>query len=346
MNMQEYYINRCLQLAKKGLGNVAPNPMVGCVIVCSNKIIGEGYHQKYGEAHAEVNAINSVKDKTLLKKSTLYVNLEPCAHFGKTPPCSNLIIESEIPEVVIGSIDTFSKVAGKGIELLKSAGIKVSVGVLEEESKKINKRFFTYHEKKRPYLILKWAQTSDGFIDIDRMNKSSKNNWITTPLSKKLVHKWRSEEQSILIATNTAINDNPELNVREWRGKNPLRIVLDINDRLPKSLKIFDGSTPTLIFTAKKKNNLSNIEYVVINPKENIIDQILFECYKRNIQSIIIEGGGQLLTSFIKTNIWDEAQVFEGKKQFNKGLMAPKLNCPHKEEYYISSDKLRIYYND
>tara|TARA_R110001592_G_scaffold125325_4_gene335239 strand:- start:1600 stop:2703 length:1104 start_codon:yes stop_codon:yes gene_type:complete len=367
-------MNRCLLLAKKGLGNVAPNPMVGCVIVHNNKIIGEGYHQKYGESHAEVNAINSVTDKALLKESTLYVNLEPCAHFGKTPPCANLIVEHKIPKVVIGCIDSFSEVAGKGIEKLKSVGTEVLVGVLEKECLELNKRFFTFHNKKRPYIILKWAETSDGFIDVDRsvianieernMKQSSQikdcfaprafgnrnddkvDNWITTPLSKKLVHKWRSEEPAIMIATNTALNDNPKLNVREWAGKNSLRIVLDLHNRLPQHLNIFDNTIPTLIFTAIELENQSNIEFCKIDATKNIVNQVLENLYKRNIQSVIIEGGKQLLQSFIDNNTWDEARVFVGEKQFTKGLTAPKLNKVPKFKQNISTDILSIYYND
>ena len=362
-------MNRCLLLAEKGLGNVAPNPMVGCVIVHQNKIIGEGYHQKYGEAHAEVNAINSVTNKALLKESTLYVSLEPCAHFGKTPPCANLIVEHKIPKVVIGCIDSFSEVAGKGIEKLKSVGIEVLVGILEKESLELNKRFFTFHNKKRPYIILKWAETSDGFIDVDRnvianieernmkqysqtkdcfvpRNDDKVDNWITTPLSKKLVHKWRSEEPAIMIATNTAINDNPKLNVREWSGKNPLRVVLDINNRLPQHLNVLDNSLPTLVFTSATKENQENIEYCLIDSSKDIVNQVLENLYNRNIQSVIIEGGKQLLQSFIDNNTWDEARVFIGEKQFTKGLAAPKINKAPRFKEQISTDLLSIYYND
>jgi diaminohydroxyphosphoribosylaminopyrimidine deaminase / 5-amino-6-(5-phosphoribosylamino)uracil reductase len=350
MNIDKIYMLRCLELAKKGLGNVAPNPMVGCVIVYKNLIIGEGYHQKYGEAHAEVNAINSVKNKELLKDSTLYVNLEPCAHYGKTPPCANLIVEHKIPKVVIGCVDSFSKVSGKGIEKLKSVGIEMVIGILELESLALNKRFFTFHNKKRPYIILKWAETKDGFIDVERSNNYPDNikidNWITTPLSKKLVHKWRSEEAAIMIATNTAINDNPKLNVREWAGKNPLRIVLDLNNRLPQNLNIFDKSTPTLFFTTLEKENQPNIEFCKIDSTNNIIDQILTELFNKNIQSIIIEGGKQLLQTFIDNDLWDEARVFIGQKQFGNGLKAPLVNKIVATEQKISTDKLSIYYND
>ncbi|MCB9361463.1 MAG: bifunctional diaminohydroxyphosphoribosylaminopyrimidine deaminase/5-amino-6-(5-phosphoribosylamino)uracil reductase RibD [Flavobacteriales bacterium] len=370
MNMDKIYMQRCLLLAKKGLGSVAPNPMVGCVIVHQNKIIGEGYTSPYGGNHAEVNAIQSVKNKAFLKESTLYVSLEPCAHFGKTPPCANLIVEHNIPKVIIGCIDTFSEVSGKGIEKLKNASIDVSLGLLEKECLELNKRFFTFHNKRRPYIILKWAETIDGFIDVDRpiipschpelvegTTKHSKiaeqarnddkiDNWITTPLSKKLVHKWRSEESAIMIATNTALNDNPKLNVREWAGKNPLRVVLDINNRLPQHLNILDNSLSTLVFTSVNKENQDNIEYCIIDSSKNIVNQILENLYTRNIQSIIIEGGKQLLQSFIDNNTWDEARVFVGKKQFTKGLVAPTLNKSPKFKQNISTDILSIYYND
>ena len=335
----------CLDLAILGFGDVAPNPLVGCVIVYQNKIIGEGYHQNFGEAHAEVNAINSVKDKNLLKESTLYVNLEPCAHFGKTPPCSNLIIEHQIPKVIIGCIDSFSEVSGKGIAKMESEGINIIVGVLEKESLELNKRFFTFHNKKRPYIILKWAQTTDGFIDIDRTNNSTNNdNWITTPPSKKLVHQWRSEEQAIMVGTNTALNDNPQLNVREVKGKNPLRLVIDLNLRLPNTLHIFDKTIPTIVFNSLKNEKNNNLEYIKIE-KETLIPQIIQELYEREIQSVIIEGGKQLLTTFIAQNLWDEARVFTGIKAFNTGLNAPIIKSHPNLTKKIDTDILNTYIN-
>lgn len=362
MKTHETYMKQCLDLAKLGFGNVAPNPMVGCVIVHRNIIIGTGYHQKCGEAHAEVNAINSVKNKNLLKDSTLYVNLEPCAHYGKTPPCSNLIIEHKIPNVVIGCIDSFSEVSGKGIAKMVASGIKVNVGVLEKESLELNKRFFTFHNKKRPYIILKWAQTIDGFIDVERhceersnlthkdgntstpLSEQSSDNWITTPASKKLVHQWRSEEQAIMVGTNTALNDNPQLNVREIKGKNPLRIVLDLNLRLPEELHLFDKSTPTLVLNGIKNEKEDKLEFIKIK-KDNLIQEILNELYKKEIQSVIIEGGAQLLTSFINQNLWDEARVFTGIKKFEKGLKAPVLNKKPKYTLKIGTDILNTYIN-
>lgn len=347
MNFDEKYLLRCLELAKNGLGNVAPNPMVGCVIVFDGKIIGEGYHQEYGKAHAEVNAIHSVKDKSLLKRSTLYVNLEPCAHFGKTPPCANLIVEHHIPRVVIGCVDSFSEVSGKGIEKLKNAGIDVSVGVLEKESLELNKRFFTFHNKKRPYIILKWAETKDGYIDVERINEiagqtnNEVDNWITSPLSKQLVHKWRSEESAIMVGTNTALNDNPQLNVREWKGKNPTRVVVDLHDRLPQNLYVFDKSVPTLVFSLTKQEQENNLTFVKINDSKYLIKEILDELYKRNIQSIIIEGGATLLQSFIDLNYWDEARIFVGNRKFTTGLKAPSLKGNLLTEELIDVDRLK-----
>ena len=360
MNFDEKYLLRCLELAKNGLGNVAPNPMVGCVIVHDNNIIGEGYHQEYGKAHAEVNAIHSVKNKFLLQKSTLYVNLEPCAHFGKTPPCANLIVEHNIQRVVIGCVDSFSEVAGKGIEKLKNAGIEVVVGVLEKESLELNKRFFTFHNKKRPFVILKWAETKDGFIDLERSNQKEVerneiagqarnddkiDNWITSPLSKQLVHKWRSEETAIMVGTNTALNDNPQLNVREWKGKNPPRIVIDLHDRLPQSLHIFDKSVPTLVFSLTKETEEKNLVFVKVKNEKNLIEEVLSELYKRNIQSVIVEGGATLLQSFIDQNLWDEARVFIGNKTFVNGLKAPSLIGELMTKQTIDSDDLMFYKN-
>lgn len=346
MNNQELLMKRCLDLAVKGLGSVAPNPMVGCVIECDGIIIGEGYHQKYGEAHAEVNAINAVENKDLLKNSTLYVNLEPCSHFGKTPPCSDLIIEHIIPRVVIGNVDTNSLVSGKGIKKLVEAGIDVKIGVLEEECKKLNKRFFTYHEKKRPYIILKWAQSADGFIDIKRDEENKgKPIQISNSDSKKLLHLWRSQEQAIMIGTNTALLDNPRLTVRDVVGKNPLRITVDKWLRIPKHYYLFDKSTPTLIFTALDEPAQPNLEFIKIDFEKAVIPQVLNELYKRNIQSIIVEGGEQLLNSFIDANLWDAARVFIADKKLMKGVNAPVLNASPVVRENISGDKLLFYLN-
>src|SRR6056297_1286771 len=322
--IKEKYMQRCIELARLGLGNTAPNPMVGSLVVCDNKIIGEGYHRKCGEAHAEVNAINAVKNKELLQKSTLYVNLEPCSHYGKTPPCANLIAQLKIPEVVIGTIDTASHVSGKGIAILKHAGCKVTVGVLEKESREINKRFFTFHEKKRPYIILKWAETLDGYIDVLRSGHDPvAPTWITNEFSKMLVHKWRAEEQAILIGTNTAKADNPTLTTRNWPGKNPLRVVIDRDIKLLSDLNVFNKEAETIVVAdiSKKINsvNYSNknvgIDFVDYNLR--YFDKQLVEIFVRNnIQSVIIEGGSKILNYFITNDLWDEARILIGSKKF------------------------------
>lgn len=337
---------RCIELAKLGAGYTSPNPMVGCVIVHNNKIIGEGYHQKHGEAHAEVNAINSVKNMTELGNSTLYVTLEPCAHFGLTPPCSDLIMEKNIPHVVIGSIDPFAKVAGKGIEKLKAAGVKVEIGVLSDECDALNKRFFTYHKQKRPYVILKWAQTIDGFIDIDRSSTNfGEPTWITGEKALKRVHKMRAKEDAIMVGTKTAEKDNPSLTVRHCAGKNPLRILIDKSLRLPTTLHLFDDSTPTLVFNQKTNKKLTNTDFICINFNENLLDQILDELYKKNCLSLIVEGGKQLLDTFIDNNYWDEAHVYTGAKTFKAGIEAPKIIGIPKSEEQIGNDKLEVYVN-
>jgi diaminohydroxyphosphoribosylaminopyrimidine deaminase/5-amino-6-(5-phosphoribosylamino)uracil reductase len=340
MSEHEIYMQRCLQLAKIGLGAVAPNPMVGSVIVCNQKIIGEGYHQLYGQAHAEVNSINSVENKELLKQATLYVNLEPCSHFGKTPPCADLIIKYKIPRVVIGTVDHNSVVNGKGIEKLIKSGADVVVGVLEEECRELNKRFFTFHQKKRPYIILKWAQTADGFIDNKRIDNAQPPLQISCTESKKIVHQWRSQEQAIMVGTNTALLDNPELTVREHLGNNPLRVCIDRNGRIPENYNLFDQSVPTLIFTSVNRKSKNNLEFIQINFERNVISQILKELYSRNIQSLIVEGGEQLLTSFINKKKWDEARVFISSTTIKDGVKAPTIEkAPITSENYFG-DKL------
>lgn len=346
MKTNEKYMNRCLELARLGAGNVSPNPLVGCVIVHNNCIIGEGYHEKYGEAHAEVNAVKSVKNPELLKESTLYVSLEPCAHFGLTPPCSDLIIEKKIPSVVIGTIDSFAKVAGKGIERMKKAGINVQVGVLEKECREINRRFFTFHEKKRPFIILKWAETNDGFIDFDRTsNQFGQPVWITGEKSLLRVHQMRAVEDAILVGTNTAIKDNPSLTVRYCEGRNPVRLVTDNHLRLPENLKLFDGSVKTIVFNSVKNLESGNIEYVKIDFSKNIIPQMLKTLYQQNIQSLIVEGGKQLLESFIDANFWDEAYRFIGNKIFTSGIKAPSISGTIIQTEVTGDDQLIIYQN-
>ena len=346
MSTHEKYMQRCLELAVHGLGNVSPNPLVGCVIVKDDKIIGEGYHQVYGGPHAEVNAINSVKNKKLLKKSTLFVNLEPCSHHGKTPPCSDLIISMGIPEVIIGQKDPNPMVAGQGIEKLSNSSCKVKTGILEQESRYLNRRFNVFHEKKRPYIILKWAQTLDGFMDIDR-NADIKpgNNWISNYQLTRLVHKWRTEEDAIMIGTTTALNDNAKLTAREWPGKNPLRIVLDENLILPDNLNVLDDSTPTIIFTSKQKRARQNTEFIAIDFQKDIFSQMMDILYKKGVQSIIVEGGKILLESFLKINLWDETRVIIGNKIFHKGLKGPDLpGRPYVSEL-IDKDQLLLFNN-
>jgi diaminohydroxyphosphoribosylaminopyrimidine deaminase/5-amino-6-(5-phosphoribosylamino)uracil reductase len=343
VNEQEKYMQRCLQLAANGLGNVAPNPMVGSVIVHDDKIIGEGFHANFGEAHAEVNAINSVKNKALLKDATLYVSLEPCSHQGKTPPCSDLIIESGIKKVVIGCSDTNPLVAGKGIEKLKRAGVEVILGIMEKEARKLNKRFFTFHEQKRPYIILKWAQTADGFIDRKRNDNTEPALQISNEHSRRLLHKWRSEEQAIMVGTNTARLDNPRLDVRLVSGKKPLRIVLDKNAELPENLNLFDGSQPTLVFTSKKKEATINIEYATIDFETNVLPQVMNVLHEKQIQSVIVEGGTKLLQSFIDQNLWDEARVIISNALIGAGVAAPKLNAEPASIDTIESDKLYLF---
>jgi len=345
-NIDNIYMQRCLDLATKGRSNVKPNPMVGCVIVYEGKIIGESYHKKYGEAHAEVNAINSVKDETLLSQSTLYVNLEPCAHHGKTPPCSDLIVEKKLKRVVVGCKDSFAKVAGKGIERMQKARIEVKVGVLEKESLELNKAFFTYHSKKRPYIILKWAQTLDTYIDVIRKPSDPIGiNWITHPNLRMIVHKWRSEESSIMVGAGTAINDNPRLDTREWDGKNPLRILISEFDKINFSSNLLDNSIPTLVFTNKDIENYSNTEFIKIDFHNQPIKQVLEVLYNKEIQSVIIEGGQLLLQSFIDEKLWDEARVLIGDKTFGDGLSAPIINHKHYNSHRFSNDTI-IYYNN
>lgn len=327
MNETEY-IKRCLQLAAQGREKTAPNPMVGAVIVRNGKIIGEGYHTECGFAHAEVEAIRSVADQSLLKEATMYVSLEPCSHFGKTPPCAKLIIEKEIPKVVIGSLDPFPAVSGNGVRMLEEAGIEVKVGVLEEECRQLNKAFFCYLEKNRPYIFLKWAQTKDGFIDKIRIEGEKPT---PTPISNEMtrchVHKLRSEVQSILVGTNTAINDNPSLTVRFWSGNHPTRLLLDRSLRVPEDSVIFNGEVPTLVFTEQEKESKPNCEFIKIDGTKNPVFEILEHLYHKGIQSVLVEGGSQLLQSFIDNDLWDEIQIEVADITFGSGTKAPKLDA-------------------
>ncbi|MCK5815194.1 MAG: bifunctional diaminohydroxyphosphoribosylaminopyrimidine deaminase/5-amino-6-(5-phosphoribosylamino)uracil reductase RibD [Flavobacteriaceae bacterium] len=346
MKIHEIYISRCIELSKKGLGTTRPNPMVGCVIVCDSIIIGEGYTSPYGGNHAEVNAIAAVEDISLLKNATLYVSLEPCSHFGKTPPCSNLIVSSGIKKVVVGVVDDNSLVSGKGIDYLKSNGVEVIVGVLEDACKEVNKRFFTFHQRKRPYVILKWAETKDGFIDKIRKEGEPKvPTWISNQYAQQLVHKWRSEEQAILVGTNTVIQDNPKLNVRSWVGENPIRLVLDRTMRIPADVNVFDNSVKTIVFTGKELETAlekDNLEFVQIDFSENIPAQVCELLYQQEIQSVIIEGGTQTLQSFINADLWDEARVFVGDVVFGKGVKAPLFKGEVTKMEQIGSTVLKI----
>jgi len=327
LNTHEKYINRCIEIARNGLGTSRPNPMVGCVIVHNNKIIGEGFTSAYGGNHAEVNAIASVSDKSLLNAATLYVTLEPCNHFGKTPPCSDAIIRHQIPNVVIGTIDTHRKVAGQGIKKLKNSGCNITVGVLENECKEHHKRFFTFHNKKRPYIILKWAQTADGFIAPKTKNEQ-KPVWITNEISRQLVHKWRTEEHAILVGINTVLQDNPNLTVRDWTGQNPIRIVLDKDESLSKGFNIFNDEAETLLI------------------KETSPEIICKKLHEANINSVIIEGGAKTIQTFIDEDLWDEARVFNGTSIFKEGVKAPELSKNLISEEKIQTDILKIYMND
>lgn len=325
MEQHQLYMHRCIELAKLAAGHTAPNPMVGSVLVHENRITGEGYHRQYGQAHAEVNCINSVKEenKHLFEKSVIYVSLEPCAHFGKTPPCADLIIKNKIPTVVVGCRDPFEQVDGKGIEKLKNAGIEVITGVLENECKELNKRFFTFHTKKRPYIILKWAQSKNQKI----ANADFSRVLISNAFTNRLVHKWRSEEAGIMIGTNTALQDNPSLNTRNWTGPEPIRLVVDLNERLPLTLQIFDKKQKTVIFNTLKHEDQGNVLYYKIEKEASVVSSILKACYVLQIQSILVEGGARLLQSFTDENVWDEARVIESSERIiDNGINAPILS--------------------
>ncbi len=340
------YMLRCLQLAELGFGLVAPNPMVGCVIVCKGKIIGEGYHQKFGTEHAEVNAIKKAP-AALLSEATLYVNLEPCAHYGKTPPCADLIIASKIKRVMVGSVDPYPEVSGKGIEKLIAHGIEVKVGIAEAESKALNRRFFTSILHHRPYIILKYAQTQDGYIGIKEGASVSKQ--ISNTLSQKQTHLWRSQEAAILVGTNTAILDNPQLNARYFHAAQPTRIALDRYLQIPYNSKLLDDSQPTLIFTNERHAiDKINTKYFTLDfDAPDFLQQFLMKLNQLKIQSIIVEGGTKTLNKFYKNNLWDEARIITSKIEWGEGIKAPILSneAVLKHEEYIADDKLTIYKN-
>lgn len=340
-------MSRCIELAKKGLGNTYPNPSVGCVIVYEQKIIGEGFTSPYGGNHAEVNAIQSVEDKTLLKNATIYVTLEPCSHFGKTPPCSDLIIKHEIPNIYIGCRDDHELVAGKGIEKLKKVGCNVEVGILELQCKHLHRRFFTFQNKKRPYIILKWAETKDGFIaPSDKFRKDINPVWITNKKSRQLVHKWRTQEQAILVGTNTVLQDNPSLTARDWEGNSPIRIVLDKDLKIYEKYSVYDKFSKTIIFTELKAESQDNLFFETIDFSKPILMQIFTVLNKYQIVSMIVEGGSKTLQTFINEQLWDEARVFVGETEFNEGIKSPVIEKNPSSEATILKDKLYYYFND
>ena len=376
----EIYMKRCLQLALMAEGNTFPNPMVGAVIVHRGKIIGEGYHHKAGLPHAEPNAIYSVKDQSLLKDSTLYVSLEPCSHYGKTPPCAKLIIDKQIPRVVIACLDPNPLVSGRGVKMLQEAGIKVKTGVLESEARRLNRRFITFQEKHRPYVILKWAQTADGFIDIAREDIGNGPIKISNGVTKTLNHQLRSTEGAIMVATRTALLDNPHLTTSKWSGNNPARVVLDRRGIIPETNKIFDNRATTLVFTTKegavkhliqrsnylnqnkiksiqekdkdlyfeKGNSIiklfenDNIEYITIDFDTNIVTQILDNLYHYDIQSVIIEGGSMWLNTVINSGLWDEARIETSKSIINTGIKAPFIDGIEIKSEIIGDNIIRI----
>jgi diaminohydroxyphosphoribosylaminopyrimidine deaminase / 5-amino-6-(5-phosphoribosylamino)uracil reductase len=332
------FMQRALDLAALGRGHVSPNPLVGCVIVQNGMIIGEGWHKKYGEAHAEVNAVRDVADKTLLKQSTIYVNLEPCSHFGKTPPCADMLIREKVKKVVIANLDTNPLVAGAGMKKLQAAGIEVVTGILDAGGAELNRRFFTFMERQRPYIILKWAETADGFIA--RENFDSK--WISNALSRQWVHKWRTEEDAVLVGMRTAQHDNPRLNVRSWTGRDPVRIVIDRFLKLDQSLNIFDGSQRTICYNTVKDEARPSLLFVKL-PEQDFLSTLVRDLYRQKIQSVIVEGGAQTLQRFIDEGLWDEARVFVAPATFQKGISAPRLKGKLIERQQIQSDTLKIF---
>jgi len=339
MHSDEKFMKRCIELALLGQGNVAPNPMVGAVIVFEGKIISEGYHHEFGKAHAEVNAVNSVSNKSLLSKATIYVSLEPCSHHGKTPPCTDLLVQHQFKRVVIGCLDTFSEVSGKGVQRLKDAGIDVTIGCLELECRQLNKHFFTFHEKKRPFIFLKWAQTVNGKIDNDSNDKNI--TWISSPESKTLVHQWRNNHQAILVGKNTIKNDNPSLTVRAVSGKNPIRIILDSNANLTLDYNVFNNEARTIVLNLVKKETIDNVEYIKLNNLSPI--SILQKLTELNIISVLIEGGAQTLQSFIDANLWDEAAILHGNVSFEEGTNAPIFSAKSNYSFEYFGDTISMY---
>lgn len=344
MNPDEKYMRRALQLAKLGGVSVAPNPLVGAVIVHNDQIIGEGYHQKYGEAHAEVNAVNSVKDKTLLSEAEIYVTLEPCSHFGKTPPCAELLIRSQFKRVIIAQVDPFSEVAGRGIEKLENAGIQVEQGILEDEAKELNKRFITFHTKKRPFITLKWAQTKDGFIDLDRSKNQEKGiNWISQPETQTITHRIRGTEQAILVGWKTILNDNPSLTTRAFKGSDPIRIVLDPQLQAPKEASVFTDGKQTIVLNLLQNGEMNNVRYIRLDKMDSL--SVLEALYQNNIHSVLIEGGAATLAHFIESGLWDEALVITGENKFGSGLKAPLISKNPLKTTRFGRDSLSYFRN-
>lgn len=320
------YMARCISLARGGTGNVAPNPMVGAVIVYHGKIIGEGYHRKYGEAHAEVNAIASVDDESLLKEATIYVSLEPCSHYGKTPPCAELIIRKQIPRVVIGCLDPFPEVSGRGVRMLREAGVEVVTGVMEKEARELNNAFMTFQEKRRPYIYLKWAQSADGFMDYLRTDNSSPAVVLSSPETLRRVHRFRANVAAIMVGTQTALLDNPSLTVRHWTGKSPVRVVLDRTLRIPSHCHLLDGAVRTLVFTSLKAVSLENVEYITIDFSQPVLPQVMQELYIRKLNSLMVEGGATLLGYCLQEDLWDQILVETAPVNLGDGVKAPDLN--------------------
>ena len=338
--IDEQFMARCIKIAKNGLGSTYPNPFVGSIIVHNNKIIAEGYTSEYGGPHAEVNAISQIKDDSILKESTLYVTLEPCSHYGKTPPCCDLVIAKEFKRVVIGTLDPFAEVNGQGYLRLLENGIDVTLGVLEDECKELNRRFITFHQEKRPYIILKWAQTQDGYMGHDDVQK-----WITNRYSRQLVHEWRTEEQAILVGKKTALVDNPQLNTRFWEGKNPLRISIDKFLAIPRNFHLYDQSIPTVIFNAIENREDENLKLVKIDFETNIIPPILDYLYQNNYQTLIVEGGSDTIQKFIDMNLWDEARVLSSNAFWNEGILAPIVRGNRISQQKIINDHVTVIRN-
>lgn len=342
-DIQDRYMLRALQLAKLGTGATAPNPMVGAVLVYKDRIIGEGYHKRYGTAHAEVNCIQSVvpEHQSIISKATLYVTLEPCSHFGNTPPCTRLVINKKIPQVVIGAVDPNPKVSGTGIKILQETGIKVIRGIREKECLDLNRRFIIFHKKHRPYIILKWAQSPDGFMALANKTPVRISNLFTD----RTVHRWRSEEAGILVGSQTALSDNPRLTNRLWTGASPKRLVIDRNNILSDDLHLLEDENPTLIFNLTRANKKGNKEWIRLNEKSDFLEQLMQVLYTRNILSVLVEGGAALLQTFINKKLWDEARVITGTRYLKTGIHAPRLSASPTDAYFILTDQILHYRN-